>query len=404
MPTTLSAVLRLCLMAALTPLCLLSTLSAQAIDSEWSGVARIVAVGDIHGDYENYLQVLREAGLIDRRDKWVGGETHFVQVGDLPDRGPDTDKIIRHLIGLEKQAKKAGGYVHALIGNHEAMNIIGDLRYVHPGEYAALTTRRSKKLRENYYQRVLDFLRSQEEPRVIDQAFRDAWMQEHPLGYVEHRQIWHPDGEFGQWVLGHNAVIKINRTLFVHGGLGPMTLELSLVDMNEQIRAELSKPAPAQGLLAEAEEGPLWYRGLSRAETEAEKAHLEALLAHFDADRIVVGHTPGFGTVVPRFASRVLAIDSGISAHYGGQMASLLIEGDRLFTYQGGERVAIPTSSKGLLDYYRRIAALEPDVKNLKALIYQLENPKPEGSPQETAEPAETDDDTGGADGVKEEG
>lgn len=392
MRVTTSALLRQCLMAVLS---LLPVSFAQAIDSEWSGVARIVAVGDIHGDYENYLQVLREAGLINGRNKWVGGETHFVQVGDLPDRGPDTDKVIRHLMGLEKQAKKAGGYVHALIGNHEAMNIIGDLRYVHPGEYAAFKTRRSKGLRDNYYQRVVDHLGSLEKPPVIDEAFRDAWMQEHPLGYVEHRQIWHPGGEFGKWVAGHNAVIKINRTLFVHGGLGPMTLELSLAGMNEQIRAELSNPVPAQGLLAEAEEGPLWYRGLSRTETELEAAHLDALLAHFDADRIVVGHTPGFGTVVPRFASQVLAIDSGISAHYGGQRASLLIEEDGLFTTQRGERVVIPTSSEGLLTYYRRIAELEPDVKNLKALIYRLENPEPEvPSPvtDEPAEPAEADE------------
>ena len=68
----------------------------------WTGVDRLVAVGDIHGDYENYLAILEAAGLVDKRGKWAGGETHFVQTGDIPDRGPDTLKIIEHLDKLAK--------------------------------------------------------------------------------------------------------------------------------------------------------------------------------------------------------------------------------------------------------------------------------------------------------------
>lgn len=351
---------------------------ALAAEDEWQDVKRIVAIGDVHGDYEGYMQVLQDAGIVNRRGKWVAGETHFVQVGDVPDRGPDTHKIVRHLMKLEVQAQKAGGYVHALIGNHEAMNIIGDLRYVHPGEYAAVKGRNSKKLRENYYQRVVDYLSGREEPPLIDEAFRDKWMQDHPLGFVEHRQIWNPQGEFGAWVVGHNAVIKINRVLFVHGGLGPAMLSMTLRQINEQIRTELANPTPAEDLLAESEEGPLWYRGFARSETAPEEAHLSAVLEHFDADTIVVGHTPGLGTIVPRFSSRVLAIDSGISAHYGGHRASLIIEDGKMFTHQGGESVEIPDASDGLLAYYRRIAEIKPDVKRLNALIYRLENPLPE--------------------------
>jgi hypothetical protein len=114
--------------------CLAPFLYAQ---SEFSGVERIVAVGDVHGDYDEFVRVLREAELINRRRNWIAGETHFVQVGDLPDRGPDTDKIIELMKKLEQQAEEEGGKVHALIGNHEAMNMLGDLRYVDPGEYAA---------------------------------------------------------------------------------------------------------------------------------------------------------------------------------------------------------------------------------------------------------------------------
>ena len=117
---------------------------AATVQDDWQGVERIVAIGDIHGDYDNYIEVLKNAGVINRRGRWSAGKTHVVQVGDIPDRGPDTLRIISHLQKLEKQASKAGGRLHLLIGNHEHMNITGDLRYVHPGEYEAFETRNSK--------------------------------------------------------------------------------------------------------------------------------------------------------------------------------------------------------------------------------------------------------------------
>ena len=109
-------------------------------DYHWTGVDRVVAIGDLHGDYGQYIEVMKSAGLINKSGKWIGGETHLVQTGDVTDRGADSRKIIDHLVKLSKQAKKKGGYVHLLIGNHETMNVIGDLRYVSPGEYAAFAT------------------------------------------------------------------------------------------------------------------------------------------------------------------------------------------------------------------------------------------------------------------------
>ena len=106
------------------------TLPAQ---DTFPAVERIVAIGDVHGDYGQFLAALRQSGLVDGKGNWSGGRTHFVQTGDIPDRGPDTRKIIDFLTELTKQAEKAGGRVHALIGNHETMNVLGDLRYVHPG-------------------------------------------------------------------------------------------------------------------------------------------------------------------------------------------------------------------------------------------------------------------------------
>ncbi|NWG93641.1 MAG: metallophosphatase, partial [Parvularculaceae bacterium] len=43
--------------------------------------APIVAVGDLHGDYDAYQAILREAKLIDAKGKWTCGKAILVQLG-----------------------------------------------------------------------------------------------------------------------------------------------------------------------------------------------------------------------------------------------------------------------------------------------------------------------------------
>ena len=90
----------------------------QLDDYRWEGVDRIVAIGDLHGDYDSYLSVLQSAGIVDEQAHWIAGQTHLVQTGDIPDRGPDTRRIITHMAGLAREAQKRGGRVHNLMGNH----------------------------------------------------------------------------------------------------------------------------------------------------------------------------------------------------------------------------------------------------------------------------------------------
>ena len=61
--------------------------SAKDEGCELANVPRVVAIGDVHGSYPEFLAVLRLAGLIDQKDRWSGGKTHFVQTGDILDRG-----------------------------------------------------------------------------------------------------------------------------------------------------------------------------------------------------------------------------------------------------------------------------------------------------------------------------
>jgi hypothetical protein len=239
-------------------------------------------------------------------------------------------------------------------------------------------------LRERYYDAVVASRQAADSEFEADAQFRAQWEAQVPLGYVEHRLTWSPEGDYGSWVLGHNAVIKIDRVLFVHGGIGPEMLNLSLEDINTGVREELRQGeagqfAEAEPGLATSEQGPLWYRGLASAAESLEAAHVDAALARFDVDHIVVGHTPGLGTIVPRFGGKVLVIDSGISGYYGGHLASLTVEDGQLFNTQQGQRLVIPVADADPIPYFEAVAELEPGVDALQRYLQNLRQPESAG-------------------------
>ncbi|MEM9530073.1 MAG: metallophosphoesterase [Pseudomonadota bacterium] len=336
--------------------------------SERDGVERIVVVGDVHGDYEQFVAALREAGLVDKKNRWRGGNTHLVQIGDVPDRGPDTDKAIELLKKLERQARKDGGEVHALIGNHEAMMMGGDVRYVHPGEYAALTDRRSQKRQDDYYKRNVEFIKSrtpEEEWPVFDEAHRAAFNERFPVGYVELRTAWAPQGEFGKWVLKHATALRINDSLFVHAGIS-LTPPFQTIDaINEQVHDAL-KIAEQVGddAIIFSSDGPLWNRALPvLPENEENEALLDEMLNFYGVKRIIIGHTPLVGTVLPRFGGKVILTDAGLSAYYGGARAILIIDDTGPHVLLEGQRVELPTSDQGTEGIVAYLRAAAPYMK-----------------------------------------
>jgi hypothetical protein len=177
-------------------------------------VDRVVAVGDVHGAYSRLVEILRVAGLIDGRERWVGGRTHLVQVGDIVDRGPDSRKALDLLRRLEQDAAKAGGAVHVLIGNHEAMRMLTDLRYTVPGEYKAFATPESDDIRRAVIE--------QQPPKLRDQLLKGT-----PLGLIEMRVAFGPQGVYGAWLRSQNAVLRIDDVVFVHGGISPAIAALT---------------------------------------------------------------------------------------------------------------------------------------------------------------------------------
>ena len=277
----------------------------------WSGVERVVAVGDVHGDAAQLVAVLRSAQLIDDSGRWIAGKTHLVQTGDLLDRGPDSRKVMDLLMSLQKQAGKAGGRVHVLIGNHEAMNVYGDLRYTSAAEFAAFAT---------------------------EDAGTDS---SHPRGFAGHRLAFGPEGKYGRWIRGLNTIVKINDTLFVHGGISPKYAYTSLEEINERVRQELADFSKLEGGIVLDPEGPLWYRSLSLDEETELAAHVDALLKRHGASRIVVGHTVTRGSVESRFGGKVVRIDVGLSALYGARLAYLTIENGRALAVNGAELYAV---------------------------------------------------------------
>ena len=367
-------------------LLLFSRAAVSAAQDSWEGVERVVAIGDIHGDYEQFVAVLRSASLIDSQESWSGGKTHLVQTGDVLDRGPDSRKVMDLLMKLEKEARRAGGWVHCLIGNHEAMNVYGDLRYVSAGEFAAFRDRNSEKAREELYKQDQEQIKSSSPPDkvpVFDDAFQRKWEAEHPLGYAEHRRELGPTGKYGKWIRSHNAVVKIGNTLFLHGGIGPKYVDLKLQMINEHVRDELEDFTKLRGGIVMDSEGPLWYRGLAQGDETELDAHLSAVLKTHQAERIVVGHTPTEGAVVPRFGGKVVLIDVALSRVFDPRtrMACLVIENSKPYALHRGVKLEL-ASDGGLLNYLKKAAALDPAPSSLEKRIAELEAQRPAPFPK----------------------
>ncbi|HMD37585.1 MAG TPA: metallophosphoesterase [Vicinamibacterales bacterium] len=292
------------------------------------GVERIVAVGDVHGAYDRFVELLKVVGLVDEHLQWIGGRAHLVQTGDVVDRGPDSLKALDLLRRLRGEAEKAGGAVHPLIGNHEAMRLLGDMRYVDPGEYQAFVTPKSEGLRRQYVLQDTD-------ARTLADT---------PLGLVEMRNAFGRSGDYGNWLRSLDAVVRVNGVMFMHGSLSLQTAARSCDDINNVVRRELGRDIEAtrmdpQATLAAGENGPLWYRGINTIS----EGDVDQILAKSGARAIVVGHTVSqTGRIGVRFDGKVFSIDTGMQPAYvpTGRAAALEIAGD-VFTaiYADGRQV-----------------------------------------------------------------
>lgn len=282
---------------------------AQDDSQRWSGVARVVAFGDVHGAYRELVPLLQQAGVIDAQLRWSGGATHLVSLGDLLDRGPDSRAVMDLLMRLETEAPKSGGFVHVVLGNHEVMNLTGDLRYVSAAEYAAFA------------------------PPTTTPAVAAAEGAPPPVpGAAEHRRAFSTDGVYGKWLIGKPLLIVINDTVFVHGGLpqsiGALGLGAGNARFHDELMQALNPVGPTEGPLL-SQNGPLWYRGTARCHVLLEGDRLRRTLNQLSARRVAIGHTPtAIRRAQSRFSSAVVMLDTGMLADvYHGRASALVIEG-----------------------------------------------------------------------------
>jgi hypothetical protein len=203
-----------------------------------------VAVGDVHGAYDELIGILTAAHLIDDQHDWAGGDTIFVQLGDFTDRGPKVREVIDLLRKLQEQAVDVGGQVEVLMGNHEALNLVGELRDIGPRSLDGFAAEASEERRQAEYEKVVAAARRRAKltgaARPTNNASsREIWMKEHPPGTIPYLESLLQNGEYGHWLRERPAMMNIDGTLFLHGGLNPDLSTRRLQDINSQVRQEI---------------------------------------------------------------------------------------------------------------------------------------------------------------------
>lgn len=266
---------------------------------------RIVALSDIHGQYDLMVRLLRAHRVIDDKDDWALGRDHLVITGDVFDRGDKVNEVFWLLFQLQQQAHAAGGAVHFLLGNHETMVLYDDLRYVNP-KYVEVA-------------------------RLLGRPYA---------------ALYGADSVIGGWLRTRPVMLRLGDTLFLHGGIAPENLDLvaGLDATNTAYRGSLGiakdtvKADPATSRLYDGKRSPIWYRGYFNGELATPE--VQTLVDRLELARIVVGHTT-MDEVASFHGGRIIAIDSGIKRGESGQL--LFIENGTLSRgLLDGTRTALP--------------------------------------------------------------
>jgi len=271
----------------------------------YTSVDSLSAISDIHGEYDTYINLLRASGIIDDNLNWIYGKGHLVILGDAFDRGEKVTQILWHLFGLEKQAEKAGGKVHVILGNHELLIFGDDETYIN-AKY-----------------------------RIVEEMFQ-----------MRYSELFSSRTVLGKWLRSKPIVVTINDILFVHAGISTEMVERKL--RIEQINRGFYNMLAGKEIQSESDyeqliflnddHGPIWYRGYFNEQGFSENM-LDTILTFYNTNHIVVGHTHCEG-INPIFKGKIFGIDAGISTKGSGEM---LIYKNGIF-YQGlssGKRIKL---------------------------------------------------------------
>lgn len=236
----------------------------------------LFVMADTHGEFAIAVQLLQRQRIIDEQLRWSFGKGRLAILGDVFDRGPNQTELLWLIYKLEAEAARAGGGVHLAIGNHEAMVLTGDERYLHPK-----------------YRQVSSLLQA------------------------SHTELWSERSLLGRWLRTKAAVFRLGPYLCLHGGISRALLDrkLTLAETNKTVRESLREQHRPNELseLVMGPAGPLWYRGYFEREaraggfTHATSDDIDSILDTFKARAVLVGHTT-VPTVTSLYDGKVIAV------------------------------------------------------------------------------------------------
>lgn len=273
--------------------------------TEYRKVPRQLIISDIEGSFSALRKLLQGNGVIDEHFNWTFGNAHLVLTGDFVDRGDQVTEVLWLIYSLEDKAKAAGGYVHYILGNHEIMNLSGDLRYLHP--------------------------------KYVDNA---QLLNEH------FQTLYGEQSELGRWLRTKNVAEKIGDILFVHGGISDLVnlMQVTAPEINDLVRpwyadSTYRYPDPRLDTLY-SDLGPFWYRGYYVGTRRASMDQIDSTLEKFRVRHIATGHTVIADTISVLYRGKVFNTDV---YHAKGISEALLVDhGKNYRVNQAGEKVLLP--------------------------------------------------------------
>ena len=276
--------------------------------SEFPAADKLLVLSDIEGNFGAFRRLLQANKVIDEKFNWTFGKGQVVLAGDFFDRGDQVTEVLWLIYHLEEKAKSAGGYVHFILGNHELMNLTGDLRYT-PQKYLD----NAKVLRADYL------------------------------------ALYDDNSELGRWLRTKNVIEKIGDLLILHGGISSdmNRMHLSLEKINELARPYLGlngfddKDENLRVIFGDF--GPFWYRGYYDTSNSKIPAQIDMTLAQYGAKRIITGHTIVSNYITVWYNGRLLDTDV---PHAEGSSEALLIEGGKYFRVNSKGKTAMLIDDK----------------------------------------------------------
>ncbi len=270
---------------------------------------KIFVTSDVEGNFNAFYGMLVGNGIMDKAYNWTFGKGHLVIGGDMVDRGNNAWPCLWLLYKLEQDAEKHGGKVHYILGNHDVMNMHGNLKYV-KDRYIELAKILSGKSDE-----------------------KKAWFE-----------LLADTNELVKWIKTKNTIEQIGANIYVHGGvsLAMVKAGLTINQVNDIVRKNIRKNLtnyPGKNKmdnLVFSRLGPLWYRGLVKDYKDHYKKvsakDLDAILDFYGVNRIIVGHTIVDDEVTSDFKDKIIRVDiKHPYEKFNGKSQGLLIENNTYY-------------------------------------------------------------------------